>query len=151
MGHRVTKVNLTNGSTLLIDTGGKHPYDVVTKGDYVYVSNSGSNTVSVIIISGNALVGSPIPVGNRPMGMAVNGDYIYVANFNDNTVSVIDTDTRNTVDMDPTDPMWTTSQSAQTPQRWRSSPTAGYVSPTPPATQCPSSRSDRSQAPDTRT
>ncbi|MBZ0159559.1 MAG: beta-propeller fold lactonase family protein, partial [bacterium] len=63
-----------------------------------YVTNSGSNTVSVIDTAGNAVVGSPIPVGSSPAGIAVipNGARVYVSNFVDNTVSVIDTAT-NTV------------------------------------------------------
>jgi YVTN family beta-propeller protein len=60
-----------------------------------YITNSGSNTVSVIDTATNTLVGSPIAVGNLPYGVAVtpDGRRVYVANYYSNTVSVIDTAT----------------------------------------------------------
>src|SRR4051812_3798445 len=60
-----------------------------------YITNYGSNTVSVIDTLTNALVGSPIPVGSLPFGVAVtpDGSRVYVANFSSGTVSVIATAT----------------------------------------------------------
>src|SRR5262245_28478983 len=56
-----------------------------------YITNASSFTVSVIDTATNAVVGSPIPVGNFPLGVAVmpDGSKVYVTNLGDNTVSVI--------------------------------------------------------------
>src|SRR5271166_142041 len=56
-----------------------------------YISNSGSNNVSVIKSPGNNVVG-PISVGITPIGAAEtpDGRFAYVTNLADNTVSVID-------------------------------------------------------------
>ena len=55
-----------------------------------YITNSGSNTVSVIDTATNTVV-STIPVGISPGGVAVtpDGSKVYVTNFLSNTVSVI--------------------------------------------------------------
>jgi len=61
---------------------------------FAYITNSVSNTVSVIDTSTNTVVGNPIPVGNYPYGVAISpdGTKVYVANSdNPGTVSVIDT------------------------------------------------------------
>ena len=57
----------------------------------VYVTNSGSNTVSVIETLTDTVAGT-IPVGGNPTGVAVSpdGTRVYVANKASNTVSVID-------------------------------------------------------------
>ena len=57
----------------------------------VYVTNSGSNSVSVIETLNYTVVAS-IPVGSNPMGIGVgpDGTRAYVANHSSNTVSVID-------------------------------------------------------------
>jgi YVTN family beta-propeller protein/autotransporter-associated beta strand protein len=59
-----------------------------------YISNNGSNTVSVINTETQAIVGS-IPVGTEPFGSAAtpDGRFVYVANVVSNTVSVISADT----------------------------------------------------------
>ncbi len=64
---------------------------------FVYVANSGLNTVSVIAAASNTVVAT-ITVGNGPTGVAItpDGTQVYVTNQNDNTVSVIATKT-NTV------------------------------------------------------
>lgn len=64
---------------------------------FAYISNQGSNTVSVIDTSDNNVTAS-IDVGSNPWGIAVNPSnaYVYVANSGSNTVSVIDTNS-NTV------------------------------------------------------
>src|ERR1700736_2597858 len=68
-----------------------------------YISNAGSNSVSVIDTETNTVVGSPLTVGSQPAGIAVtpDGKYAYVTNtniqgFTGSTVSVINTAT-NTV------------------------------------------------------
>jgi YVTN family beta-propeller protein len=60
----------------------------------LYVTNSGSNNVSVIDTGTNSVVAT-IPVGTAPQGVAVtpNGQFVYVANNGTDTVSVIDTRT----------------------------------------------------------
>jgi YVTN family beta-propeller protein len=76
----------------------------------MYVTNDGSNTVSIIDGKTNTVVGSPIPVGTNPYGIAFNpnnGD-MYVANYDfssnrvDDTVSVISTTTIRTMPPDTT-------------------------------------------------
>lgn len=70
---------------------------VTPDGSKVYVTNSGSNNVSVIDTATN-IVTATVPVGNDPVGVAVTpeGTRIYIANSGSNSVSVIDTIT-NTV------------------------------------------------------
>ncbi|HET6457517.1 MAG TPA: Ig-like domain repeat protein, partial [Nitrosopumilaceae archaeon] len=69
---------------------GISPTSITFTSNYIYVTNYGSNTVSVIDGSNN-VVGS-ISVGAQPYGIvydSYNGK-IYVANYGSNTVSVID-------------------------------------------------------------
>jgi YVTN family beta-propeller protein/autotransporter-associated beta strand protein len=60
-----------------------------------YISNNGSNSVSVINTETQAIVGPAIPVGVQPFGAATtpDGRFVYVANVVSNTVSVISADT----------------------------------------------------------
>lgn len=64
-----------------------------------YVANGGSNSVSVIDTSTNAIAGSPIAVGPGPTAVAFNADgsRVYVGNTNGTTVSVINTATNTVV------------------------------------------------------
>ena len=57
-----------------------------------YISNAGSNSVSVIDTETNTVVGSPLTVGSQPAGVAVtpDGKYAYVTNNGSNTISIID-------------------------------------------------------------
>jgi YVTN family beta-propeller protein len=61
-------------------------------GSKVYVTNGGSNSVSVIATATNT-VSATIPVGTAPLGVAVSSDgsKVFVANLLSNTVSVIET------------------------------------------------------------
>jgi phospholipase C len=89
-----------------IESGMTNPYGIVATpdGSKLYVTNSGTNTVSVIDVATNA-VSSDITVGLYPHGIAIapNGASVYVANTGpdtgadgapgpggSNTVSVID-------------------------------------------------------------
>src|SRR6202022_2589796 len=58
-----------------------------------YISNGGSNNVSVIDTETNTVVGSPLTVGSQPAGVAVtpDGKYAYVTNNGSNAISIIDT------------------------------------------------------------
>ena len=74
---------------------GDMPYGkmaVSLNGEYVYVSNYNSNTVSVISTSSKAVI-KEIDVGNNPgdISMSPGGDYVYVSNKFDDSVSVIQT------------------------------------------------------------
>jgi YVTN family beta-propeller protein len=72
------------------------PYNLVVNpsGTRVYVTNNGSNKVSVIDTGTNSVVAS-ITVENNPDGIAINpaGTRVYVANTESDSVSVIDTGT----------------------------------------------------------
>jgi YVTN family beta-propeller protein len=71
---------------------GTDPRGIVITPDqkYLYVTNYGEDTVSVIDLSTNAVV-QTIPVGDGPYGISVtpSGDFVYVVNQLSNTVSVI--------------------------------------------------------------
>ena len=56
-----------------------------------YVTNSKGNTVDIIDLKTNAVVGKLNPIGAQPEAVAVDPsrNKAYVANFKDNTVSVI--------------------------------------------------------------
>jgi YVTN family beta-propeller protein len=60
-----------------------------------YITNSGSNNVSVIDTATNSVIGSPITVGTFPKGVEVtpDGSKVYVGNQNSDNVSVINTAT----------------------------------------------------------
>jgi large repetitive protein len=60
---------------------------------YGYICNAGSNTVSVINLKTNTLVGSPIAVGTFPWRVTISPDarFAYVSNRNSNNISVIRT------------------------------------------------------------
>ncbi len=75
------------------------PTATLTGAGLAYVSNSGSNSVSVIDVGSNVVVRS-VPVGTAPFGVAVNGSgtRAYVTNLIDRTLSVIDTDSNKVVD-----------------------------------------------------
>src|ERR1035437_9644431 len=64
---------------------------------FAYISNLGSNTVSVIDTANN-IVTATVNVGIDPLGIAVtpDGSKVYVTNEGNNTISVINT-TTNTV------------------------------------------------------
>jgi YVTN family beta-propeller protein len=66
-------------------------------GVYAYITNGGSNNVSVIDTATDTVPGSPVGVGNSPFGVAAhpNGTRVYVTNGV--TVSVIDTLTNTVV------------------------------------------------------
>jgi YVTN family beta-propeller protein len=100
-------------STIQVGTAappvGVHPSGVAVApdGGHVYVTNQGSDDVTVIETATDTVI-SRIPVGTSPLGVAVapDGGHVYVANTGgifdevptpDNTVSVIET-TNHTVE-----------------------------------------------------
>src|SRR5215472_3805642 len=66
--------------------------------EYAYVSNGGSNTVTVIDLRALAVL-KTVPVGNSPTGLAVNpkNNEIYVVNTRSDNISVIDAETNKVV------------------------------------------------------
>jgi len=78
------------------------PTPTLSGAGLAYVSNSGSNSVSVVDVGSNMVVNS-IPVGNVPFGVAVDaaGTRAYVTNFFDRTLSVIDTASNEVIDTLP--------------------------------------------------
>lgn len=78
----------------LFETGGYGSVvpAITPDGSQIYMTNSKSNTVSVIDIAGNSVI-TTVPVGAAPWGAAVtpDGSKVYVANNGDNSVSIIDT------------------------------------------------------------
>jgi YVTN family beta-propeller protein len=112
--------NIDNGTVTVIDeisrkvqnrvSVGNFPYDIAVYRlnsitDLIYVTNTGSNTVSVI---NSSLVLEPpvrieskviknITVGRTPAGVAVDQQkgLVYVTNKDSNTVTIIDTSTNN--------------------------------------------------------
>ncbi len=81
--------NITQVATTSV---GNLPASIYVSGRYVYVANSGSNTISVVDISNPS---APIQVatanvGTNPYSVYVSGRYAYVANRTSNTISVVD-------------------------------------------------------------
>jgi YVTN family beta-propeller protein len=83
------------GATLPLPTA---PVVSAGTGPFAYITNAGSNTVSVIDSASNTVVAT-VAVGTTPIGVAVNpaGTRAYVANAGSNTVSVIETATNTVV------------------------------------------------------
>jgi YVTN family beta-propeller protein len=65
---------------------------------YAYITNSYSNTVSIIDTATNKVIDT-VNVGSNPNGVAVSpdGTKVYVTNDHDNTVSVINTETNKVI------------------------------------------------------
>ena len=102
-------LNKVSGGTGFVTVGTNPASIAITpNGQYVYVTNVGSNSVSVISTSSNSVV-STITVGSNPNGVAItpNGQYVYVANSQygssggGNTVSVISTSSNSVVSTIP--------------------------------------------------
>ncbi len=97
----VSVVSPTLGKVVDSIPVGIHPigvaYDPLDKS--VYVTNMGSNNVSIIDATTLRSVGS-IPVGTEPWGIAVDSrsGNLYVANYGSNNVSVISTATNQVID-----------------------------------------------------
>lgn len=86
------------------ETGGVEPRVPVVSpnGERVYVTNSGSNDLSVIRESTGEVL-AMIPVGHTPWGLAItpDGEKLYVANSGESTVSVISTASNSVVSTIP--------------------------------------------------
>ncbi|EJO5346912.1 beta-propeller fold lactonase family protein [Clostridium botulinum] len=66
---------------------------------FAYVTNSGSNDVSVINLKNNSIEGGPIYVGEQPYDVAItpNGKFAYIVNYISNDVYVVNTSTNKVV------------------------------------------------------
>lgn len=66
---------------------------ILPDGSRVYVANAGADTVSVIDLATQTVIGSAIPIEDNPQGIALSPDgaRVYVTNFNSHSVSVIET------------------------------------------------------------
>jgi YVTN family beta-propeller protein len=91
-----------NGGTLTCTATCEFDTDECTGGPRLYVTNTRSNTVSVVNTATN-LLSKTISVGRGPRGIAVNptSPSAYIANFADDTVSVINTATDAVTDTIP--------------------------------------------------
>jgi gliding motility-associated-like protein len=95
-GNSLFAVNTTTGATSSI-TVGTDPLGVAVNstGSRVYVTNAGSNSISVVNTTDNSVVTVPNPQGLWPYGIAIakrpTEELVYIANGNSNTVSVINT------------------------------------------------------------
>ncbi|MBP6888067.1 MAG: hypothetical protein KBC21_00005 [Candidatus Pacebacteria bacterium] len=78
--------------TLSTRTVGLNPYSIAVSGNYAYVTNSGSSTMSVLDISNPALPAllASVQVGSSPVSVYVSGGYAYVVNSGSSTLSVVD-------------------------------------------------------------
>ena len=86
-------LTLLNGKVLDSPiTVGTNPTGLCFDGTYVYVTNYGSNSVSVINTSTHAVY-KTITVGGNPIDVCFDGTYVYVTNTGGSTVSVIDAST----------------------------------------------------------
>ena len=80
-------------ATITVGTGPTN-VAVAPNGEYAYVTNQGSDTVSVVSTATNTVTAT-VTVGSLPEGVAQtpNGAYAYVINEGSNSVSVISTAT----------------------------------------------------------
>ena len=79
---------------------GSYPVNAAVVGDYVFVVNTGSSTVSKIDTTTNTVVGDPISVGSLATAVATApaANRVYVADHYDNRVYAIDATTNTVVD-----------------------------------------------------
>ena len=59
---------------------------------HMWVTNNGSDTVSVFNLDGTQITGSPFATGSLPYGVAFDGTHMWVANGGSSTVSVFNLD-----------------------------------------------------------
>ncbi len=105
-GHLVSTVENPDGLLLVDPVGRKvlryyetqgeapHMVKLGPKGEWAYVSNTGSDTVAAIHLeTGETKL---IPVGGRPQGAALSldGKLLYVTNSDGNKISIINTETK---------------------------------------------------------
>src|SRR3989338_3703956 len=91
----VSVINTADNTVTATVPVGSGPFGVAAHPavSFVYITNFGDDTVSVIDTSNNAVTSVELPVGFGPFGVAVHpaGTFVYVANALNNSVSIIDT------------------------------------------------------------
>jgi DNA-binding beta-propeller fold protein YncE len=75
------------------------PYYLVTHGDYLYISNYDTNSISCVTISTKELHESIITGLQGPLGMAIEQKFLYIANKLSGTITVYD------ISVDPLNPI----------------------------------------------
>jgi YVTN family beta-propeller protein len=92
-------VNLADGAVANSWICQNYPYEIVldASGETAYVSNWGSESVTVIDIAGDAVV-DHVPVGKNPEGLALKDGKLYAASSDEDVISVIDTEINTVVD-----------------------------------------------------
>jgi YVTN family beta-propeller protein len=90
----VSIIDMNSNEVIATVYGFNLPMGIAVSPDYkwLYVTNSGSNSVTIINTTTYGSMGT-IPVGKMPYGIAItpDGGTLYVVNNEDNTVSVINT------------------------------------------------------------
>ena len=86
-------LNEISGETGFVSVGtNPNSIAITPNGQYAYVTDRGSNSISVISVSSDSVI-STIPVGIVPMSIAItpNGQYAYVTDLGSNHIQVIST------------------------------------------------------------
>jgi serine/threonine-protein kinase len=96
----VWAANSQSGTVTRIETAGARagpqipvgatPLFLTAEDDFVYVSNSGDDTVTIVDARSGRPAGAPVPVGKDPRGISANGGVAWVANHGSDTVSRIE-------------------------------------------------------------
>jgi YVTN family beta-propeller protein len=69
---------------------GGTPLFLTAEDDFVYVSNSADDTVTLVDARSGQPAGTPVPVGKDPRGISANGHVAWVTSHGDDTVSRIE-------------------------------------------------------------
>ena len=111
---------------------GASPYGVAVVGNTAYVTNQGTNTVSVINTLTGQSIGAPIVVGSAPTGAvaSLDGAYVFVSNRNSGTVSVIRTADNKVVDINPATPTTVDAIKVGSQPEWMAINTSDITTPT---------------------
>lgn len=85
-------MSTTTVGTSLYTTGTQGGNYILVSGRYMYVANSGDNTVSVVDISNptSPSIVATHTVGTEPRGMYLSGRYLYVGNYAGQTITTVD-------------------------------------------------------------
>jgi YVTN family beta-propeller protein len=87
----VEVINTTTDSIVQSIPVGRVPIAAATLNQYIFVTNSQSNNVTIIDTASNTLIGT-LNVGNWPYGIAVDpsSNKVYVGNHTDRTISILE-------------------------------------------------------------
>jgi YVTN family beta-propeller protein len=85
----VSRIALATGEAGPQIPVGAQPYFLTAENDFVYVSNGGDDSVTVLDAGNGAQVGQPIPVGHEPRGISTDAGVVWVANSGSGSVTRI--------------------------------------------------------------